>query len=113
MANQVSNWHGGSGKIYTYEVHPLNITITPDVLGNYIFTRQVGNKWEAVYIGEGDLKTRVDAHLKEGNVIRKGATQIHLHRTPTKDQSFKEETDLLLVHTEAYEPRGCNVKKGG
>ena len=113
MANEPCNWNGTKGSIYFYEVHPINVTIKADVLGNYIFARKTPNAWEAVYIGEGDLRTRISEHINNKDVMQKGATHIHLHPAKNKTESFDEETDLLLVHTEAYEPIGCNVKKGG
>ncbi len=112
MANPKIKWNGIQGKFYEYESFPITTPINPNLQGNYIFCKQIPNGWAAVYIGEGDLKTRTQEHIKTGCVIEKGATHIHAHLND-KDAAFAEETDLLLVHLEAYTPTGCNVKKGG
>ena len=54
------SWSGASGKSYVYFVHNLSWNPSPDQGGNYIFARQVSNGWEAVYVGQGDLKNRKD-----------------------------------------------------
>ncbi len=106
-------WPGGSGKTYTFDLHPISVTVNPGYSGNYIFTKKEGNKWLAVYIGEGDLKGRTTAHLSEGQIIKKGATHLCLRVNNNEKQRFDDETDLLAGNIEAYEPIGCNVKKGG
>lgn len=113
MANPIIKWNGGSGKIYSYEEFPIDVAFDKNLQGNYIFCAKRSNgSYDAIYIGEGILDQRVSEHRKTGCVTQKGATHIHAHLNP-KDAAFAEETDLLLVHTEAYEPKGCNIKKGG
>ena len=40
-------WHGGSRKVYTYEVHPINVVIQM-FWGTTFLQKKTGNKWEAV-----------------------------------------------------------------
>jgi hypothetical protein len=115
MGNELGKiyWNGTQGRKYEYQIFHIRTIFKADQLGNYIFAKQVLGGWEAVYIGEGDLKTRTEDHKINNDVIKKGATHIHVHIANNKTESFAEETDLLLVHTEAYHPTGCNIKKGG
>jgi len=103
-------WPGATGRKYKYEVHELTWHPSPDQLGNYIFARQVGNGWEAIDIGQGDLKKRKEAHMNEGCVLRKGATHYHCHLNHDEGARRAEEADLLAEHSEAYEPTGCNKR---
>jgi hypothetical protein len=106
-------WPGCSGKNYTFEVYPISTKVSPGYEGNYIFAKQDGNKWLAVYIGEGVLKDRIEHHLSENNVTKCGATHFHLKLNRDAKARFNDETDLLAGNPEAYSPTGCNVKKGG
>ena len=113
MENLTVKWNGTKGREYPYTVYSIDVNFKADQQGNYIFCREMSNGgWEAVYIGEGLLNERISEHRKTGCVTRKGATHIHAHLN-TKEKAFNEETDLLLVHAKAYEPKGCNIKKGG
>ena len=109
------NWPGTNNRVYEFTICPINVQFNEGYEGNYIFAKFVSirNRWEAVYIGEGDLKKRTTEHIKDGCVIRKGATHIHYRVNNNKLSRFNDETDLLLGSQEAYQPSGCNVKKGG
>ena len=107
-----ANWVGGSGKSYSYAINTINWIPTADQDGNYIFAKEAGGAWKAVYVGEGDLKTRRLDHINEGCVIRKGATHFHCHSNANKTARKDEETDVLKGNQEGYLPTGCNVKRG-
>jgi hypothetical protein len=106
-------WPGGSGRTYEFQVYPISVTVNPGYEGNYIFAKMVNNSWHAVYIGEGILKDRVECHRNDAIVLRKGATHLHLRVDANYSNRFAVESDLLAGNPEAYDPNGCNVKKGG
>lgn len=113
MSTIGQQWKGGSGKKYEFTVYSVDTIFDRGQNGNYIFAKLVNNIWQAVYIGEGDLRERTETHKYNGCVLQKGATHIHA-RINSDEQSRKdEETDLLVEYLEAYEPSGCNVKIGG
>ncbi len=113
MSNPKQTWSGGSGKVYEYEIFPINIEFNPNQNGNYIFAKQTQTGWNTVYIGDGDIKARTESHKNNGCVTRKGATHVHTHINGSEVSKKQEESDLLARHIEAYEPTGCNVKIGG
>ncbi len=108
MASSIT-WRGLSGQEYRYGVHEIDWVPAADQDGNYIFARAVINGWEAVYVGQGDLKSRSADHLRDGCVTRKGATHYHCNLTRNEDARLAEETDVLKGNPEAYEPVGCNA----
>jgi hypothetical protein len=108
-----TSWDGENGKRYRYNVHDINFTPPANQDGNYIFAKKVGIQWKAVYIGEGNLRDRKNAAMSDGCVTRRGATHYHEHLNMSERDRFNEETDILKVHTEAYQTSGCNDKKGG
>lgn len=112
MANEIVNWPNGKGGTYPFHVFQIAL-FHGNPKGNYIFARKVNNGWEAVYIGEGDINERIKDHVNNKPLIVKGATHIHIMEVNDKETSFQIETELLEGNTEAYEPTGCNVKKGG
>ena len=107
------NWHGGTGQGYTYGVYGLNWPPAANQDGNYVFAKEVQDGWEAVYIGQGDLKTRRAAHLNDVCVTRKGATHFHCNLKRDESARLAEEADMLNGNSEAYEPIGCNERLGG
>jgi len=109
------NWIGASGTPYRYFIHKLPVSFNTDQPGNYIFSKlNTANKWEPIYIGEGDLGTRVsDNHHQWTCIQRKGATHVHVHTNSTENERLAEERDLLANYTNAYAPNGCNEKEGG
>lgn len=113
MNGKIVSWQGISGHIYQFEEHPLNANFTANIDGNYIFAKQTINGYNAIYIGEGDLKTRIADHLRDGSLTKKGTTHIHAHTNPSASSRKSEEEDLLAYSTEAYVPTGCNVNEGG
>ena len=107
------NWRGASGKTYAYSRHGLDWVPAADQDGNYIFAKFAGGTYYAVYVGQGDLRSRRQAALDEGCVQKKGATQFHCHRNSNKDARLAEESDVLEGNPEAYAPTGCNERAGG
>ena len=106
-------WRGGSGKIYTYSLYDIDWNPKGGQDGNYIFAKQIDDVWLAVYVGEGDLKDRKAAHIRDGCVNQKGATHYHCHLKAIATARSDEEADILTGNPEAYAPTGCNVKVGG
>lgn len=109
----VQEWIGGSGNTYDYTVYPINTEFEPNRNGNYIFCKLTRGVWQAVYIGQGDLKQRTGSHIEHGCVLRQGATHIHVHLNGIENDRLSEEHDLLLGNDEAYMPTGCNKRIGG
>ena len=107
------SWPGASGKAYNYFVHDLSWNPRRGQDGNYIFARQIPSGWEAVYVGQGDLRDRKDAAISDGCVTEKGATHFHCHLNADEQSRLAEEEDVLEGNTEAYTPTGCNEKRGG
>ena len=111
MAEEVL-WPGASGHKYKYTAYPID-TDLKSLAGNYIMTRHDGNTYYAVYIGEGDLKTRSKDPEHLACAKGKGANEIHAHVNSIESARLAEEQDLLAIHVEAYTPSGCNKKEGG
>lgn len=106
-------WQGASGHRYTYYIHDMSFDPNAGQDGNYIFARQVSSGWEAVYVGQGDVKDRKNAAINEGCVDEKGATHFHCHIHSVESDRRAEERDVLAGNPEAYVPTGCNEKTGG
>ncbi len=116
MADTVEyvEWHGTSGRSYEYHIYDISFDPESNQDGNYIFAKQIPNGWEAVYVGEGDLKDRKDAARGgESCVDRKGATHFHCHLNANAGDRKTEEADVLDGNPEAYAPTGCNERLGG
>lgn len=100
MATRKCNWHGQSGKTYSYYIYEIGEEFK-EVPGNYIFAKETEPRtWEAVYIGQtGDLNERFDDHHKMPCIRQNGATHIHTHES-SPDESVRqaEETDLIQYH---------------
>jgi hypothetical protein len=114
MANEII-WNGASGTGYRYAVYPRHPQGIPaKTLGNYIYTKVVNNVWVPIYVGQGDLSERVTKnHHRITCIDSKGATHVHMHLNPKEADRLAEERDLLAGHSDAYTPKGCNVKEGG
>jgi len=108
------DWIGTSDERYTYYVWELPASFNANQDGNYIYAKISENdRWVPIYIGQGDLKDRTENHHQALCIARKWATHIHVHLTPDEDDRINEERDLLGNYTNAYQPTGCNEKKGG
>ena len=106
-------WTGASGRKYTYGTYEISVT-HKQVDGNYIFCKVVNNIWVPIYIGEGDLSSRIGSNHHQWNCIaKKGATHVHTHANAREADRRSEEKDLLAGHPSAYAPQGCNQKEGG
>lgn len=106
-------WHGASGKEYGYWSKELPYSCKPGQNGNYIFTKNVGDVWFPIYIGQGDINERVNDPDHYDCATDKGATHVHIHLNSSKAARIDEEQDLLNEHTLAYAPVGCNEKPRG
>jgi acetyltransferase len=103
-------WQGASGQRYRFEVYPLDQGIEQAEPGIYIFARRSGEGWEAIYIGQGELKVDVAYKTLDRCIGEKHATHVHLHVDGSEEQRRAACADLLAAHIEAYEPHGCNVR---
>ena len=102
-------WKGKSGNEYTYHIYSKQSTFKPNQDGNYIFAKQAFNSWKAVYIGQGDLKTRTqdETHLKCAN--KKEFTHYHVRLNNNESNRLSEETDMIQGNLECLEQNGgCN-----
>jgi hypothetical protein len=107
---QQVRWQGASGESYLFDVYTLEHGITPGVSGIFIIARTNPEGWDAVYIGQGELKPEVENRIADSNVMDKLPTHIHVHRNGAESARRAAAADLLAGHTEAYEPHGCNVR---
>ena len=112
MKKLIYNWKGIQNE-YSFELSDINVTFASESEGNYIFAKLVGDMWEAVYIGEGILQERTQDKRHRTCAISKGATHIFWHSNSDEALRKAEEADLLAYNTEAYAPKGCNIKMGG
>ena len=77
-------WEGATGYSYQYSVYPISDVTPPDEDGNYIFCRaeflaDKRIKYNAIYIGQGNLKDRVsDNHHKIDCIRGKNPTHVCL-----------------------------------
>ena len=112
---QKAVWSGKSGSKYTYFVYPLPTNFNSGQTGNYIYTKTVENKYQPVYIGQGDLAERTDPskHHQGACLKQKAVTHVHVHLHNNEDTRLAEEKDLLAAYPQAYTPNGCNEKEGG
>lgn len=114
MSNeQTVEWTGDSGTRYSYQVYPKNAEFR-EMAGNYIFTRQTLNGWDAVYIGEGILKHRTEDEVHLACANAKGFTHFHVHLNADEGGRKEEEADLIAGNVEClYENGGCNKTHDG
>jgi len=113
--NSTVSWSGRSGKLYKFWVYELPVSFNGGQPGNYIYSKISSGKWTPLYIGQGELSDRADIekHHQSSCLKYKGVTHIHVHKNGLEADRVAEESDLLLNFTQAYQPTGCNEKKGG
>jgi len=113
MANEKINWTGKSGNDYTFTIYPKE-TKFKEIDGNYIFAKQTFTGWDAIYIGEGDLKSRTQDKEHLECAENKEFTHYHVHVNTNEKRREAEETDLIEGNSEClYENRGCNKTSDG
>jgi len=108
MAHETANWPGKSGRSYTLTVYNKD-TSFEEIDGNYIFAKKTQAGWDAIYIGEGDLKTRTQdsEHLKCANL--NWFTHFHVQTNQDEAKRKEEEADLVGGNPECLaENGGCN-----
>ena len=94
-------WEGESGKEYQYWIHPIGTDLR-DEPGNYIYAKEVEpDQWMPIYIGQtSSLHDRLASHEKEACARRNGATHVHAHTTPGREEKrTSEEADLIAKWT--------------
>ena len=106
--NNTINWYGSSRAEYEYTVHELPCRPKEGQDGNYIFAKESGSFWKAVYVGQGDLQQRYDAALHEKCVTSKSATHYHFHLNSDSVKRRNEERDIIAGNSECKWPTGCN-----
>ncbi len=113
MAQKIT-WNGKSGTPYHFDIYPKE-TKFKSLDGNYIFAQETSTGgWNAIYIGEGNLKERTQdkEHLDCAN--KKGFTHYHVHTNSNEENRKFEESDLIAEHTECqWENGGCNKTSNG
>jgi hypothetical protein len=113
MEQEKINWTGISGKIYQFTIYPKS-TKFKEIDGNYIFAKATTNGWDAVYIGEGDLKTRTQDTVHLTCAEKKKFTHFHVHVNKNKQHRKAEEEDLIQGNPECLsENGGCNETFNG
>ena len=74
-------WEGQSGELYTYDVHPWPVRLSPGP-GNFIFTHGAGaggGHWRVLQIGEcADLATLVELERARNSAGRMPPSHVHV-----------------------------------
>lgn len=72
-------WEGDSGELYTYDVHPWPVRLSPGP-GNFIFTHGSGaGHWRVLQIGEcADLATLVELERARNSAGRAPPSHVHV-----------------------------------
>ncbi len=107
---QQVQWRGASGENYRFDAYAVNQGFDEQQTGVFIIARAAPGGWEAVYIGQGELKSEVMYRLNDHAVMDKLPTHIHIHKNGAESSRRAIAADLLAEHTEAFEPHGCNVR---
>jgi len=95
----IHRWEGREDG-YGYVVHRFDADIR-DVKGNYIYARQEGNEWVAVFVGQRVLSaaTNLDSPPQAECIRTHGATHVHVHQFYEFESARrKEELDLIAAH---------------
>ena len=98
---QIATWRGSSGTDYDYVVHASDTDWGwAGFPGVYIFARNDGDYWTALYVGQtGDLSSRLGAHHEKFvPATYQGMTHIHVHLNPDEPLRMYEEADMRLAH---------------
>ncbi len=103
-------WQGATGRRYRFDVYPIEGGFERTEPGVYIMARQVGDGWEAIYVGQGELKVGIDYATVDRCVREKAATHVHVRTDGAEDERKSVCADLLGAHFEAFEPHGCNAR---
>ena len=100
-------WVGASRKKYGYWSRPLPYACKPGDHGNFIFCKLINDEWVPVYIGHGELKSRLSDPAHYGYAVRKGATHVHVRMNSMEQARIEEAQDLLEGYPEAGKQEGC------
>ncbi len=115
MANvPTCDWIGASGTHYPHWIYELPASFNEGDEGNYVYAKKnAEGEWVPIYIGEGQLNDRANNHHQAVCIRSKGATHFHCHLNASKQARLAEEEDLLKGYPDAYQPNGCNERRGG
>ncbi|MSO66147.1 MAG: hypothetical protein EXQ85_10235 [Alphaproteobacteria bacterium] len=107
---ETEKWYGASGRGWVFTVSALPCAVEPAGRnGNFVFCRRDGNRWRAIYIGEGELETTVATLQRDSCVAGKGATHVHWRFTGGGPPMRGEiDADLRAGNAECRAPSGCN-----
>jgi hypothetical protein len=107
------NWTGKSGEEYSYIIFPKG-TEFKEIGGNYIFAKEAGSMWDALYIGEGNLKIRTQDSEHLACAELNGFTHYHVHVNENENERKSEEEDMIQGNIEClFENGGCNKTSNG
>lgn len=99
MSELTVNWPGLSGKTYKYwDLNSLEATAIKDEPGNYVFAKRLANgNFVPLYFGQAaSLRARLPNHEVWPIAVRRGATHVMAHTTPSGEQArLSEERDLI------------------
>jgi len=93
------SWRGLSGRAYSFQLNPIGATY-PALPGVYVFCRNVGGLYYAVYVGETEnfwrrLTDELRSHHRFGAIQLQGGTHIGtLHVSGLPAERLLIETDL-------------------
>ncbi len=99
-------WKGKSGNSYPFKIYTKDSNFFK-VDGNYIFAKETSTGWDAVYIGEGNLKTRTKDNIYLKCLEDNKFTHYHVHVNTNENKRKAEYADLIAGNTE------CLCKNGG
>jgi predicted GIY-YIG superfamily endonuclease len=89
------NWEGISHKSYSFNVYTID-TSFKEIGAIYIFTKDDGRNYTAIYIGETEnLKEQFDNHERMDEILENGATKIHIHSDDVEKTRKLKEEDLI------------------
>lgn len=106
---QSHEWRGASKNTYSYSIHDRGSLPERDQIGNYVFAKLTNGEWNAIYVGQGNLRECHQSALGVGCVQLKAASHFHYHLNENEKERLAEEKDLLDGHAEAHAPGGCNL----
>ena len=88
-------WPGKSGVKYDFSIHAINDSFSKEG-AVYIFTKPQSRAYLPVYIGKTDnMKERFSNHEKWDDIIKLGATKVHIHIDNVEKSRIQKETDLI------------------
>ena len=88
-------WTGKTGQKYQFTAYTLTATL-PNSGGVYIFTKQDGNQYNSLYIGQTNhLPTRIPNHEKWDCVRRHGVNTLCILENSSAVSRLRIESDII------------------